>query len=118
MGRDEWPGWADDVVDPRTGTAHYFSRAGEPISFRQWSERRRDEEHLRVAVTEVGDVMISTVWIGMRGLSHPDGPPLIFETIVFGGPLNLELDRYPTEVQAIAGHDQMVARVREGCTNG
>jgi hypothetical protein len=45
--------------------------------------------------------------------SHGGGPPLLFETLVFGGPLADEGDRYPTRAAALAGHDQMVARVRD-----
>lgn len=38
--------------------------------------------------------------------------PLHFETMVFGGPMDGEIDRYETVEQARAGHELMVARVR------
>lgn len=40
------------------------------------------------------------------------GPPILFETMVFGGPLNEEQVRYVTWDEAERGHAEMVARVR------
>jgi hypothetical protein len=56
---------------------------------------------------------VSTVWLG---LDHrfDEGPPLIFETMIFGGPHDQYCDRYSTEEAALAGHDQTVAALREG----
>jgi len=47
------------------------------------------------------------------GLNHSfgEGPPLLFETMVFGGALDQEQARYTTWEQAEAGHKQMLARV-------
>ena len=49
------------------------------------------------------------------GLDHSfgSGPPLLFETMVFGGPLDEEMDRYTTWDEAEAGHKAMVKRVQE-----
>ena len=41
-----------------------------------------------------------------------NGPPELWETLVFGGPLNLEMERYATREEALAGHERMVGRVR------
>jgi hypothetical protein len=38
--------------------------------------------------------------------------PALFETLVFGGPLSQEMDRYSTWAEAEAGHRAMVERVR------
>lgn len=49
------------------------------------------------------------------GLDHrfgSSGPPLIFETMVFGGSLDQEQDRYATIDEAKTGHLKMVWRVR------
>ena len=64
-----------------------------------------------VAKDEIGDVRISTVFLG---LNHQwgDGPPLLFETLVFGGKFNDEMDRYSTWEEAKKGHAEMVERVR------
>lgn len=86
----------------------YYDRAGNPISSDGWLKTFGDN---RVAKTTVGDVEVSTVWLGIDH-QYGDGPPLIFETMVFDGPLDQECERYSTEEQAKAGHEAMVARVR------
>ena len=66
----------------------------------------------KVALTRsIGDVEISTVFIGLDH-SFGKGPPLIFETMVFGGPLDGEQDRYSTWEEAEAGHEKMVERTK------
>lgn len=65
-----------------------------------------------VAKAHVGDSEVSTVFLG-ADYSWGDGPPLLFETLVFGGPLADEMERYSTWEQAIAGHEAMVARCRK-----
>ena len=67
-----------------------------------------------VAKTQVGEYRISTVFLGLNH-QHGKGPPLLFETMVFKGDSSEDLDimRYTTRVQALAGHDQMVAKVRK-----
>lgn len=53
---------------------------------------------------------ISTVFLGLDH-SWNGGPPVVFETMVFGGPLDEEQDRYCTRAEAEAGHAMWVARV-------
>lgn len=69
----------------------------------------RSEQEYRVALTTCGKVDVSTVL-----LSLDSG---VFETMVFGGSLDQETKQYHTRVEAVAGHEAMVARVRsiEGC---
>ena len=56
-----------------------------------------------------GDVEVSTVFLG---LNHGDERgDKWFETMVFGGPLNGEQERYETWVEAEAGHAAVIARV-------
>jgi hypothetical protein len=59
----------------------------------------------------IGDMQVSTVWLG---LDHQfgEGPPLIFETMVFGGPHDQYTERYSTEDEARRGHKRIVARLR------
>ena len=65
----------------------------------------------RIARDEVGSVTVSTVFIG---LDHQfgDGPPLLFETLVMGGRLDGEMDRYSTWDEAAAGHVAMCVKVK------
>jgi hypothetical protein len=82
----------------------YYDRQGEPINMMQWA-RRFGADDRQVVETIVGEVRISTVWIGLDHDFSGVGPPLIFETTVFAGPQDQLMDRYSTEAQALAGHD-------------
>ena len=59
-----------------------------------------------------GGVLVSTVFLG---LNHQwgDGPPVLWETLVFGGALDGEMNRYTSRAAALAGHAAMCARVAE-----
>ena len=93
-----------------------YDRDGNPISYRQWGRLREHEVYRRVALTRFGlppnDVSVSTVWIGIDHSYLREGPPLIFETMVFGGALDGEQWRYTTARQAQIGHDEVVKLVR------
>ena len=57
-----------------------------------------------------GGVNVSTVFLG---LDHQfgDGPPVLWETLVFGGVLDGEMRRYTSRAAALAGHQEMCTRV-------
>lgn len=59
-------------------------------------------------------VEVSTVFLG---LDHQwgEGPPLLFETMVFGGKHDQDQWRYPTWDEAIEGHDGVVDKLTWGC---
>jgi hypothetical protein len=92
---------------------NYYTRAGEPIDLMDWAATvGREDNH-------VGDdivpepVRVSTVYLGLDH-SFGEGPPLIFETVVFGGRHDGWTDRYSTEAEAIAGHARVCDALREG----
>ena len=59
--------------------------------------------------TEIKKILISTVFLGF---DHGYGERvLLFETLVFRGPLNNEMERYTTWEEAERGHADMIARV-------
>ena len=67
----------------------------------------------KVALTIVGDTKISTVFLGKdHSFGHND-LPILYETLVFGGKLDDEMERYTTIEEARLGHEIMVTRVRE-----
>lgn len=66
----------------------------------------------RVALTGIKSVRVSTVFLGINH-AFDDGPPLLFETMVFGGPLSDEQDRCSTYDEAEAMHERMCERVRQ-----
>lgn len=90
----------------------WFDREGRPIGVRRYVQLARDPAYRRVGLTDVGDVRVSTVWLGLDHRFGPGPVPLIFETMVFGGDLDGYQERYGSAVAALAGHDQWVARVR------
>jgi hypothetical protein len=88
----------------------YYDRQGRPISLEEYC-RTFTPDRSPVARTTVGHVTVSTVWLG---LDHQfgDGPPLIFETMVFGAELDEHQWRYATEGEALLGHQVAVAEVK------
>ena len=66
----------------------------------------------RVDVTKIDDVVISTVFLGLDYRMSRGGPPLLFETKVFGGSLDRFQNRCATWDKAEAMHAEAVALVR------
>jgi hypothetical protein len=66
----------------------------------------------RVALDVLGDVEVSTVFMGMN-LTLGAEPPLLFETMAFRGRHEIRCDRYATWDEAEAGHTAMLALVAE-----
>lgn len=90
----------------------YYDRQGNVIGMNQWAEDFRDN---RIALDEIDGHRISTVYLGINH-AWGDGPPLIFETMIFGGAFEDSQWRYSTEAEALAGHAAAVKMVRErGC---
>jgi hypothetical protein len=58
------------------------------------------------------EVCVSTVFLGLDHNHSESGPPHIFETMVFGGPMNEEMNRYSTWKDALDGHEYMVNIVK------
>ena len=65
----------------------------------------------RVAFDDVGDVEISTVFLGICH-QFGDGPAMLFETMTRRAGEWAEQWRYSTRVQALAGHDAVVRWVK------
>ena len=61
----------------------------------------------------VGDIRISTVFLGLDHGWRSDRPPLLFETMIFGGPHNEEMQRCSTWEEAEVIHKATVERIRE-----
>jgi len=78
-----------------------------------WSDNLEPIEARRVGNTQIGVVSVSTVFLGV---DHQfwGGPPLLFETMIFGGPQDEFCERYSTWDEAEAGHARIVAALRAG----
>lgn len=89
-----------------------YDRKGQPITLERYAELMHDLSYRRVAEDRIGHVWVSTVWLGVNHQFIPGGPPLIFETMIFGGPQDEDCWRYSTEEEALAGHRLAVREVR------
>lgn len=93
-------------------SAKWFRRDGTPYqSMEEWATDYENQVDRRVAKTHLWwGGYVSTVWLGLDHNFYSDGPPLIFETMVFPSNSYDELDmaRYSTEAEAKAGHERMV----------
>ncbi|HJY45276.1 MAG TPA: hypothetical protein VJ301_11690 [Propionibacteriaceae bacterium] len=83
-----------------------------PVDVLTWA-RWLETADRHVGRTVLDGVVVSTVFLGLNH-SYGDRHAArhIFETMVFGGPLDEECERYATWAQAEAGHAAMVARVQ------
>lgn len=80
---------------------------GDLMTWVKWFETA----NRRVADETIGDVRVSTVFLSINH-SFGEGPPMLFETMVFGGPMDQEQDRCTTWNEAEAMHAAMVERVK------
>ena len=66
-----------------------------------------------VANTELDkkDMRISTVFLGLDYNFAETGPPILFETMVFEGQFDGEMNRYCTWAEAEDGHQEMLKKV-------
>jgi hypothetical protein len=101
----------------RTATKYYILDAEHrPVEadFETWARFFENNKRRRVAHTQLGDVCVSTVFLGLDHRFGDDGPPIVFETMIFGGPLDQErcLRRYSSWDDAEAGHAAAVRKAR------
>lgn len=92
-----------------------------PCSVEEWSlqlRKMKKNNTKHVAQEMIGDILISTVWLGIDHQWINDAPhPLIFETMVFERNDFHEIycDRYSTWQEAEEGHQKAVQWVKDGC---
>ena len=66
-----------------------------------------------VGKDKIGDVGISTVFLGMDH-GYGGGPPVLWETMIFGGINDQYQERYISKKSAIEGHKRAVEAVKRG----
>ena len=62
---------------------------------------------------QVNGAKVSTVFLGLDHRWTPEMKPELFETMVFGGNHADHQERYATRDEAVAGHERIVAMVRD-----
>jgi hypothetical protein len=98
---------------------HYILDGHRPVpcdDLMQWChefDRRKKERQdpWRVALTKLDNADVSTVFLGLDH-SFGDGPPELFETMIFGGEHHEFCERYSTWEAAEAGHARAVELVK------
>lgn len=93
----------------------YFDIDGTPLDVDAWAKRyedRKSGDWWIVGKTIVGDAQVSTVWLGMDHNYGRGGPPMIFESMIFGGEHAEDMERYSTWEEATDGHAWIVACLR------
>lgn len=79
-----------------------------------WAHWLEDCPHARIiGYTEItSESVVSTVFLGLDHRFYGEGPPLLFETLIFGGPLDQDMWRYSSYDDAEAGHVMAVKKAR------
>lgn len=87
---------------------------GEPVaveSVQEWSTWFSTGDRRHVAEDTVGDVRVSTVFLGLDHNFTGNGKPVLWESMVFGGELDQEQWRYDSLQAAMDGHGELLRKV-------
>ncbi len=83
-----------------------------PCSREEWGEFFEDFDRRRVALSHFGGITISTVFLGINHAMRPKEHAQFFETFVsWGSGDELDMLRYATWDEAVAGHEQAIRRL-------
>ncbi|MDD5008568.1 MAG: hypothetical protein PHC68_09270 [Syntrophorhabdaceae bacterium] len=78
----------------------------------EWSSWYENADRERVVgKTQIGEVKISTVFLAIDHNWSGVGRPVLFETMIFGGPLDQSQWRYSSWEEAEVGHANAVEQV-------
>lgn len=97
---------------------HYILDGHEPkrVDLMEWARWLETAER-HVALDKINRMGLSMVSVStvFLGLDHQwgDGPPLLFETMIFGGKHDGYCERYATWDEAEAGHKVALALAKE-----
>ena len=90
-------------------------KAADGLEWRLFFEKAdRQVAHNIFGHEAIGEIEVSTVFLGINHRFGDDGPPLVFETMIFGGGdgLNGYTDRCSTWADAEAMHAKAVQHVK------
>jgi len=92
---------------------HYILVGRTPIlvDLLTWAKWVENFDNRLIAVTEDKGFRVSTVFLGLDH-NFGRGDPILFETMIFGGPLNEQMWRYATYREAERGHEDAVTQAR------
>lgn len=82
----------------------------------RWFEAAGDTRLVQKTIVADG-VKVSTVFLGLDHNWGKRGPPLLYETMVFGGPADGECLRAAKRSRALINHATMIATARQALEN-
>ncbi len=88
----------------------YYDRQGRPMGEWEWIRYFGSWGYKQVRESYVRGYRVSTVWLGLdHGIGFmTGGPPVIFETMIFGPEDLQEQWRYTSELEAVDGHYRLL----------
>ena len=97
---------------------HILDDAGEPVpcDVITWGVWFQTADRMRVIAADrdegaaLGGVEVSTVFLGLN-MQWREGPPILWESLVFGGPLDGTQRRYTSRAAALRGHQDLCRAV-------
>ena len=81
------------------------------VDLMTWA-RSFEHSNRQIGDDQIGHVRVSTVFLGLDHNWREIGDPILFETLIFGGPLDGDGKRYATYSEAERGHAEFVTQAR------
>jgi hypothetical protein len=103
-----------------SGSRYILDAQGEPVlepDLLVWAAWQT-ASHCRLAWDDYGPRgTVSTVFLGVdHNFGGREGePPILWETMIFGGPLHGTMRRYPNREEALAGHFALIDLLLHAC---
>lgn len=86
----------------------------DPLAWARWTEEHWATDRI-VAHTIVGDVRVSTIFLGTNMNWTDRGDPVLYETMIFGDDRYVDCQwRYTDRARAALDHEMIVERLRNG----
>jgi hypothetical protein len=102
-----------------SGFPRYYILVGRlpvAVDLMTWAKWFTNLDRRVIARTEINErCAVSTVFLGLDHNFRGRGDPVLFETMIFGGPLGEQQWRYCTYNDAERGHEEVVAQARIAC---
>lgn len=94
---------------------HYILEGKEikEATLMEWAKSMENHDSRRVDETTTDKGRVSTVFLGLDHSFEEGADPILFETMVFGGEMNEEMERCCTYDEAVKMHEEMRKRVND-----
>lgn len=110
--------WVGGAADGRLMRPVWYGLDLKPITAQEAERLLCDPLTCRVAhttiVTSKGTVTVSTVFLVLDH-NYVGGVPVLWESMAFGGPLDMDQRRYGSREAAVEGHAEMVSLACTAC---